>query len=164
MLTFLTNTKKGFALQANPYVLLPYRMDTFQLITIFPQFCRASVCSLQVEAADSLTLPTGSSCLPMSVFFTFSLSRKKERKRKQAVRSLGRLGSPVTRRPPVVYQPASLAGILITLGDGRTYLGFGFALRCLQRLSLLDIAIQLWGRPPNWRTSGQAISVLSYWR
>ncbi len=48
--------------------------------------------------------------------------------------------------------------------SGRTYLRIGFALRCLQRFSFLDVATQLWGRPPNWLTSGQAISVLSYWR
>ena len=47
---------------------------------------------------------------------------------------------------------------------GRTLLGFGFALICLQRFSFLDVATQLWGWPPNWHTSGQAISVLSYWR
>jgi hypothetical protein len=46
--------------------------------------------------------------------------------------------------------------------DGKTHLGSGFALRCFQRFSLLDVAIQLWGRPPNWLTSGLAISVLSY--
>ena len=48
--------------------------------------------------------------------------------------------------------------------DGKSHLGGGFALRCIQRLSLRDVAIQLWGRPPNWLTSGHAISVLSYWR
>jgi hypothetical protein len=49
-------------------------------------------------------------------------------------------------------------------GSGKTYLGGGFALRCCQRLSLPDVAIQLWPRQANWLTSGRAISVLSYWR
>ena len=48
--------------------------------------------------------------------------------------------------------------------SGKTLLGCGFALRCFQRLSLLDVAIQLWPRQANWLTSGPAISVLSYWR
>ncbi len=46
---------------------------------------------------------------------------------------------------------------------GKSHLGAGFALRCLQRFSFLDVAIQLWGRRPNWLTSGPALSVLSYW-
>ena len=62
-----------------------------------------------------------------------------------------------------IYQVIFL-GSYPHLGGGKTHLGCGFALRCSQRLSLLDRAIQLWGRPPNWHTSGRAISVLSYWR
>ena len=46
--------------------------------------------------------------------------------------------------------------------DGKSHLGGGFALRCIQRFSLPDVATQLWGWPPNWLTSGPAISVLSY--
>jgi hypothetical protein len=48
--------------------------------------------------------------------------------------------------------------------SGKSHLGGGFALRCFQRLSFLDVAIQLWPRQANWLTSGPAISVLSYWR
>src|SRR5579872_1053089 len=90
--------------------------------------------------------------------------RKKQSKR-QAVRSLGPLGS--------IGYPMHACGLSTRysfwdLGhdwrDGKTHLGRGFALRCFQRLSLLDVAIQLWKWPPNWLTSGQAISVLSYWR
>src|SRR5689334_3592431 len=46
--------------------------------------------------------------------------------------------------------------------DGNTHLGGGFALRCCQRFSFLDVAIQLWPGQANWLTSGPAISVLSY--
>ena len=46
--------------------------------------------------------------------------------------------------------------------SGKTHLGSGFALRCFQRFSFLDVAIQLWQRLANWHTSGPAISVLSY--
>src|SRR2546421_2609707 len=84
----------------------------------------------------------------------------------QAVRSLGPLGC-------TCYQ--ACAGGLATRWstwdlhlfkerDGNTHLGGGFALRCCQRFSFLDVAFQPWGGHPNWRTSGRAISVLSYWR
>src|SRR5579864_1741891 len=64
-----------------------------------------------------------------------------------------------------IYQVFSLGSSLaLDSASGKTYLGAGFALRCFQRLSRLDIATQLWPRQANWRTSGPAISVLSYWR
>ena len=85
-------------------------------------------------------------------------------KNEQAVRVLGPLHSPVTRRTCVVYPPGSRPGLLQQLVLGKTHLGSGFVLRCGQHFSFLDVAIQRWGRPPNWLTSGQAISVLSYWR
>src|SRR5438477_60636 len=47
---------------------------------------------------------------------------------------------------------------------GKSHLECRFALRCFQRFSVLGVAIQLWRRPPNWLTSGPALSVLSYWR
>jgi hypothetical protein len=83
----------------------------------------------------------------------------------QAVRSLGPLGS--------IGYPMHACGLSTSYSGwdlglhkegGKTHLGGGFALRCIQRLSLLDVAIQLWDGHPNWHTSGQAISVLSYWR
>ena len=52
----------------------------------------------------------------------------------------------------------------LAMRDGKTGLGSGFTLRCFQRFSFLDIALQPWGWHPNWHTSGRAISVLSYWR
>jgi hypothetical protein len=60
-----------------------------------------------------------------------------------------------------VYQVFFLGSSLFAK-SGKTHLGSGFALRCFQRFSFLDVAIQLWGGPPNWHTSGPAISVLSY--
>ena len=84
---------------------------------------------------------------------------------RQAVRSLGPLGC-------ACYQ-ASTRGLSTSCSgwdldssceSGKTPLGCGFALRCFQRLSLLDVAIQQWPRQANWLTSGPAISVLSYWR
>ncbi len=79
----------------------------------------------------------------------------------QTVRSLGPLRS--TR-----YQ-ASTRGLSTSFSRWDLYLkgeitplGVGFALRCFQRFSFLDVATQHWGRPPNWLTSGPAISVLSY--
>ncbi len=47
-------------------------------------------------------------------------------------------------------------------GDGRSYLGASFALRCFQRLSLPDVATQLCSRRNNWHTRGLSLSVLSY--
>src|SRR2546423_2917937 len=85
---------------------------------------------------------------------------------RQAVRSLG-------PRSCACYQ-ASTRGLstrsspwdldALSQERGKTHLGGGFALRCFQRFSFLDVAFQPWGGHPNWRTSGRAISVLSYWR
>jgi hypothetical protein len=84
---------------------------------------------------------------------------------RQAVRSLGPLGFTCYQASTCGLSTRSSPWDLDCLtSSGKTYLGCGFALRCCQRLSLLDIAIQLWGGHPNWRTSGRAISVLSYWR
>ena len=44
----------------------------------------------------------------------------------------------------------------------RPYLGVGFTLRCLQRLSRPDLATQRCPWRDNWYTSGPAPSVLSY--
>ena len=85
-------------------------------------------------------------------------------KRRQAVRSLGRFAQSVTRCTLTVYSTRYSWDLGHDMRDGKTHLGSGFALRCLQRLSLLDVALQPWSGHPNWRTSGQAISVLSYWR
>src|SRR5579883_2463336 len=64
---------------------------------------------------------------------------------------------------PSIYQVVFLGSYPSRKRTGESrYLGVGFALRCFQRFSLLDVAIQPWGRPPNWPTSGPAISVLSY--
>jgi hypothetical protein len=45
---------------------------------------------------------------------------------------------------------------------GKSYLEEGFALRCFQRLSLPDIATQLYPWQDNWYTRGLSIPVLSY--
>ena len=72
------------------------------------------------------------------------------------------------RRLPVLHLRSSnqvvYLGSSSPKGDGNTHPGSGFALRCFQRLSFLDVAIQRCSGRNNWRTSGQAISVLSYWR
>ena len=87
------------------------------------------------------------------------------RSQRQAVRSLGPLGFTCYQASTCGLSTRSSPWDLDCRTDsGKTRLGGGFALRCCQRLSLLDIAIQLWGGHPNWRTSGRAISVLSYWR
>ena len=46
--------------------------------------------------------------------------------------------------------------------DGRSYLRVSFTLRCLQRLSLPDVATQLCRWHDNWCTRGLSIPVLSY--
>ena len=45
---------------------------------------------------------------------------------------------------------------------GISHLGVGFTLRCLQRLSLPNLATQLCHWYDNWCTSGSSIPVLSY--
>ena len=44
------------------------------------------------------------------------------------------------------------------------YLGWGFALRCFQRLSRPNIATQHCSWWNNWHTSGPFLLVLSYWK
>ena len=46
--------------------------------------------------------------------------------------------------------------------SGRSHLGGGFTLRCLQRLSLPDLATQLCHWRDNWCTIGPSTPVLSY--
>ena len=46
--------------------------------------------------------------------------------------------------------------------EGRSHLGGGFTLRCLQRLSLPCLATQLWAWRPSWCTRGRSTPVLSY--
>jgi len=46
--------------------------------------------------------------------------------------------------------------------SGRVHLGGGFTLRCLQRLSLPDVATQRCPEQDNWDTRGQSVLVLSY--
>jgi len=71
------------------------------------------------------------------------------------------------RRLPALHpRPMDLlisAGVLLPRGDGRSHLGVGFALRCLQRLSLPHVADQPCPGQGNWHTSGASVPVLSYW-
>ncbi len=85
--------------------------------------------------------------------------------RSQAVRSLGPLRcacyQAYTRGLSTSWSGWDLDAV--SRPRGKSPLGGGFALRCFQRLSLLDVATQRWPRQANWRTSGPASSVLSYW-
>jgi len=45
---------------------------------------------------------------------------------------------------------------------GKPHLEAGFALRCIQRFSLPDLATQRCAWRHNWDTSGRSIPVLSY--
>ena len=85
---------------------------------------------------------------------------------RQAVRSLGPLRCACYQTSTRGLSTSSSGWDLdcFSQNSGKTPLGCGFALRCFQRLSFLDVAIQLWPRQANWLTSGPAISVLSYWR
>src|SRR5437588_4689337 len=87
---------------------------------------------------------------------------------RQAVRSLGPRSCTCyqasTRGLSTRSSPWDLNALSCEQERGKTHLGGGFALRCFQRFSFLDVAFQPWGGHPNWRTSGRAISVLSYWR
>jgi hypothetical protein len=60
--------------------------------------------------------------------------------------------------------PAGLAGALSPhwVGGGRVGLGVGFPLRCFQRLSRPDVAIQRCPWRDNWWTRGSSVPVLSY--
>ena len=59
----------------------------------------------------------------------------------------------------VVYEGSS---VLVSPPGGISYLEGGFPLRCFQRLSLPNLAIQLCRWRDNWDTMGLSIPVLSY--
>ncbi|RMD66235.1 hypothetical protein D6833_01740 [Candidatus Parcubacteria bacterium] len=52
--------------------------------------------------------------------------------------------------------------LLVSEGSEKPRLGVSFALRCLQRLSLPDLATQRCPWRDNWCTSGPVLPVLSY--
>ena len=60
----------------------------------------------------------------------------------------------------VVYEGSS---VLVSPPGGISYLEGGFPLRCFQRLSRPNLAIQLCRWRDNWDTMGLSIPVLSYW-
>ena len=62
----------------------------------------------------------------------------------------------------LTYQPRRLRGVLLHQVNGKSHLGVGFTLRCLQRLSDPDLATQLCFWRNNWCTIGPSILVLSY--
>src|ERR1051326_596631 len=92
--------------------------------------------------------------------------RATTRLERQAVRSLGPVSCACYQTSTLGLSTRSSAWALDALSQerGKTHLGGGFALRCFQRFSFLDVALQPWGGHPNWHTSGRAISVLSSWR
>ncbi len=59
----------------------------------------------------------------------------------------------------VVYEGSSVP---VSPPGGISYLEVGFPLRCFQRLSLPNVAIQLCRWRDNWDTMGLSIPVLSY--
>ena len=61
-----------------------------------------------------------------------------------------------------IYQVFCLGSWQATRACESTHPGVGFALRCVQRFSRLDVATRRWVRPPNRYTSGPAAPVLSY--
>src|SRR5712691_6854323 len=125
-----------------------------------PRFCRDHASPTK----PGWTKTNPSFCLPL--LLPYRQDTGESHVLRQAVRSLG-------PRSCACYQ-ASTRGLstrsspwdldALSQERGKTHLGGGFALRCFQRFSFLDVAFQPWGGHPNWRTSGRAISVLSYWR
>ena len=65
-------------------------------------------------------------------------------------------------RPHPAYQPSRLAGSLSGQAPWRPHLEAGFPLRCLQRLSLPNVANQRCPWQDNWHTRGSSVPVLSY--
>ena len=63
--------------------------------------------------------------------------------------------------PPPAYLPGRLPEALL-LSNEISYLKGGFVLRCLQHLSLPNLATQRCSWRNNWCTSGLSIPVLSY--
>ncbi len=65
-------------------------------------------------------------------------------------------------RPHPAYQPSRLAGSLSGNTPWRPHLEASFPLRCLQRLSLPNVANQRCSWRNNWHTRGSSVPVLSY--
>jgi len=62
----------------------------------------------------------------------------------------------------VTYQTSILLEVFSSLGEGKSYLGMGFALICFQRLSLPNVATLQCRWCDNRYTRGSSTSVLSY--
>jgi hypothetical protein len=75
-------------------------------------------------------------------------------------RPLVRLALLVAELTADAYPPCSLQGVS-RLSTWKVHLEAGFPLRCFQRLSLPNVAIQPY-LADNWHTSGSSIPVLSY--
>ena len=58
---------------------------------------------------------------------------------------------------------SSSCALLNPRGFGRSHLGKGFVLICVQRLSRLDFATQRCHWRDSWNTRGRSVPVLSYW-
>jgi hypothetical protein len=127
--------------------------------TLLPQFCQDQAECQNQQGQRVLRAGRAAQGRPVSQQASTAQVR-------QAVRSLGPLRYSCYQASTRGLATSSSRWDLDWLGptSGKTPLGCGFALRCFQRLSLLDVAIQLCSRQSNWRTSGPAISVLSYWR
>ena len=125
--------------------------------TVLPQYC-------QGQAEQEGSRLTRWRCARQSV--THRPHTPHTQTQAQAVRKIGPLSYTCYQASTCGLYPSWSGWILDALAKerGKSSLGGGFALRCFQRLSLLDVAIQLWPGQANWHTSGPAISVLSYWR
>ena len=109
----------------------------------------------------------------MKVFCTFKTSYRLIKCRHYAIshllsalgQALGRLVS-VSSMHRCTSTPdlsTSYSLRVLTTFVGTSHLGGGFTLRCLQRLSLPDLATQLCHWYDNWCTSGLSSPVLSYY-
>ena len=58
---------------------------------------------------------------------------------------------------------SSSCALLNPRGFGRSHLGMGFVLICVQRLSRLNFATQRCHWRDSWNTRGRSVPVLSYW-
>ena len=69
---------------------------------------------------------------------------------------------PIARCAGLVYRSRGLRGALSHLMGEKPGLGEGFPLRCFQRLSCPNVAIQRCPWWDNWWTRGSSVPVLSY--
>ena len=143
------------------------KSTSYEMLILFSNFLSSQIASNQVLSAfTSLTsvfgMGTGVSITPSLPDLRISPENRTQSLLWSSPRPIS--AGPLNMSP--CFHSRSINLIVFKgpylLSNGRSHLGGGFTLRCLQRLSLPDLATQLCHWRDNWSTIGPSTPVLSY--